>query len=160
MEEHRRHSHSSSAQQTSNGMLALSATLHCLLGCGIGEVVGMVIAVMFLLSNVTSLVLTIALGFIFGFALGITPLLRAGFPFGRAFKQVLIAEGLSIAVMEGVEVLVSVNIPGVMDAHVTDPLFWGGMLLGLAAGFVAAYPVNYLLVSKGVRHQHHSHSRH
>jgi Domain of unknown function (DUF4396) len=155
MEKRQHHHHASSpANGVANWRLALSATLHCLLGCGIGEVVGMVIGMMLLLSNVVTIVLTIALGFIFGFALGIMPLLRAGFSFRRAFKQVLIAEGLSIAVMEGVEVLVSVNIPGVIEAHVTEPMFWGGMALGLAAGFVAAYPVNYFFVSKGIRHQH------
>jgi len=146
--------HSSLAQPISNWRLALSATLHCLLGCGIGEVIGMVIGMALLLSNVATIVLTISLGFIFGFALGMVPLLRAGFSFGRAFKQVLIAEALSIAVMEGVEVLVAINTPGVMEAHVTEPIFWGGMMLGLAAGFVAAFPVNYIFVSQGIRHQH------
>jgi hypothetical protein len=154
MEQHQHHPRSFAAEYISNWRLAVSATLHCLLGCGIGEVIGMVIAMMLLLSNTASIILTIALGFVFGFGLGIVPLLRAGFSFGRAFKQVLIAEGLSIAVMEGVEVWVSVNIPGVMDAHVTEPLFWGGMLIGLAVGFVAAYPVNYIFVSKGIKHQH------
>lgn len=66
----------------------------------------------------------------------------------------MIAEALSIAVMEGVEVLVAVNIPGAMEALVTEPLFWGSMVLGLIAGFAAAYPVNYFFVSKGIRHQH------
>lgn len=148
------HHDSSAAPGAANWRLALSATLHCLLGCGTGEVVGMVISLALGLSNVASIALTISLGFIFGFALGLLPLIRAGFTLGRAIRQVLIAEVLSIAVMEGVEVWVTVNTPGVMDAHVTDPAFWLGMLLGLAAGFVAAFPVNYLLVSKGVRHQH------
>lgn len=134
--------------------LALSATLHCLLGCSIGEAIGMVIGMMLALSSVDAIILTISLGFIFGFGLGLVPLLRAGFSFGRAFQQVLAAETLSIAVMEGVEVLVAVNTPGVMEAGVTEPIFWGGMILGLAAGFLAAYPVNYFLILKGVRHQH------
>ena len=154
MEGHQQHSHSLPTHQTSNWRLALSATLHCLFGCATGEVVGMVIGMALLLSNVATIVLTVSLGFIFGFALGMLPLVRAGFSFGRAFKQVLIAEALSIAVMEGVEVLVAVNTPGVMEAHVTAPIFWGGMMLGLAAGFVAAYPVNYFFVAKGIRHQH------
>lgn len=106
------------------------------------------------MSNVATIVLTIALGFIFGFGLGMMPLVRAGFTFVRALRQVLVAEALSIAVMEGVEVLVAVYIPGVMEAHVTEAIFWIGMLLGLTAGFVAAYPVNYIFVSRGIRHQH------
>ena len=154
MEGHQHHSHPLPAHQTSNWRLAFSATAHCLFGCATGEVVGMVIGMALSLSNVATIVLAVSLGFVFGFAFGIIPLARAGFSFGRAFKQVLIAESLSIAVMEGVEVLVAVNTPGVMEAHVTHPIFWGGMALGLAAGFVAAYPINYFFVSKGIRHQH------
>ncbi|MRR16735.1 MAG: DUF4396 domain-containing protein [Deltaproteobacteria bacterium] len=134
--------------------LALSATLHCLLGCSIGEATGMFIGMALSISNMATIILAIGLGFIGGFALGIVPLLKSGFSFGRAFKQVLIAETLSIVVMEGVEVIVAINIPGAMDARATDPLFWGSMILGLIAGFAAAYPVNYILISKGIRHQH------
>ena len=46
------------------------------------------------------------LGFVFGFALGLIPLLRAGFSWSWAIRQVLVAEGLSIAIMETAEVLV------------------------------------------------------
>jgi hypothetical protein len=123
-------------------------------GCATGEVVGIVIGMALHMSGVRTVVLTVVLGFVFGFALGMIPLLRAGFSFGRALRQVLVAEALSIAAMEGVEVLVAVSIPGAMDAHVTAPLFWGSMGIGLAAGFVAAYPVNYLFVSRGIRHHH------
>jgi len=134
--------------------LAFSATVHCLIGCGLGEVLGMVIGTWFRMNNLSTTIIAIILGFVLGFAFGIIPLIRAGFSFNRAFKQVLIAEGLSIAVMEAFEVLVQVYTPGVMDAHVSDLLFWKGMLLGLIVGFIAAFPVNYIFVKKGSRHQH------
>ena len=134
--------------------LALSATLHCLLGCGTGEVVGMLLATAFGLSNAASIALTLVLGFVFGLALGLIPLRRAGFGWRRATKQVLIAEGLSIAVMEAVDVLVITQTPGVMEAHLTSPVLWLGMAAGLAAGFIAAFPVNYWLIRRGVRHEH------
>ena len=134
--------------------LAISATAHCLLGCGIGEVVGVIIGVALALSNVATLVLAVTLGFVFGFALGLVPLVRAGFGRSRAIKQVLVAEGLSIVVMETAEVLVEVYTPGVMEAGLSSPVFWMGMLLALTAGFAAAYPVNYVLVGRGIRHQH------
>ena len=95
--------------------LATSATVHCLLGCGLGEVVGVIIGVALAWSNLATMVLAVALGFVFGFALGLVPLLRAGFGWGRAIKQVLIAEGLSIVAMETAEVLVQVYTPGVME---------------------------------------------
>ncbi len=58
------------------------------------------------------------------------------------------------AVMETFEVLVQVYSPGVMDAGLTDGIFWLGMLLGLIAGFIAAFPVNYIFIKRGYRHQH------
>jgi len=141
-------------QEPSRFRLSVSATLHCLLGCGIGEVVGIIIGTALAWSNVRTIVLAIILGFFFGFLLGIVPLLRAGFGIRRAFRQVFIAESLSIAVMEAAEVLVEVYTPGVMNASLGSLLFWAGMLLALTAGFLAAFPINYYLIGKGVRHQH------
>ncbi len=134
--------------------LATSATLHCLLGCGLGEIVGVVIGAALGWSMVRTLVVAVLLGFVFGLSLGLIPLIRARFGWSRALKQVLVAEGLSIAVMEGTEVLVEVYTPGVMAAGLGSPLFWGGMTLALAAGFAAAFPVNYILIGRGVRHHH------
>jgi hypothetical protein len=135
-------------------MLAFSATMHCLVGCGLGEVGGVMIGTALTLGMVTTMVLAIILGFVIGFLFGMIPLLRAGFGVRRAFQQVLIAEGLSIAVMEAFEVLVQVYMPGVMEAGLGDAIFWYGMLAALVVGFVAAYPVNWYLIGKGVRHQH------
>ena len=134
--------------------LAFSATLHCLLGCGLGEILGMAIGTAFHWSNINTMILAIILGAVLGLAVGLIPLLRAGFGFTKALKQVIIVEGLSIAVMETVEVLVQVYTPGVMDAHLSDSIFWLGMLIGLVAGFIAAFPVNYYFVKRGIRHQH------
>ncbi len=134
--------------------LAHSATLHCLLGCGIGEVVGVIIGTALGLSILITLVLAVVLGFVFGFIFGMWPLLRAGFDFSRALHQVFIAETLSIVVMEATEVLVQVYTPGVMEAGLSSWIFWLGMGIALAAGYVAAFPVNYILVGKGIRHIH------
>ncbi len=149
------HNHTHTAEENTNTFkLAFSATLHCLIGCGLGEVAGMVIGTMLAMNNHSTMILAIVLGFAGGFGLGVVPLKKAGYTWKAAFKQVLIAEGLSIAVMETFEVLVQVYTPGVMEAGLTDGIFWLGMLLGLIAGFIAAFPVNYIFVKKGIRHQH------
>jgi len=134
--------------------LAVSATYHCLIGCGIGEVGGIIIGTAYGLDMFNTMVIGIILGFIGGLFLGIVPLLRASFTFKNALKTVIIAEGLSIAVMEAFEVLTQVVIPGVMEAGLSELIFWYGMLASLVVGFIAALPVNYIMIKKGVRHQH------
>jgi F0F1-type ATP synthase assembly protein I len=134
--------------------LAVSATLHCLLGCGIGEVIGMIISTAAGFSNSFSIIFSILLGFIAGMILGMIPLRKHGFTWTNALRTVIVGEGLSIAVMETFEVLAAVLIPGVMHAHLDQPVFWIGMIAGLAAGFIAALPVNIVMIRRGVRHLH------
>ncbi len=138
----------------SNLRLAVTATLHCLLGCGLGEIAGFILGTALGLGMWESMALAMSMGFVFGFALGIIPLLRAGFGFSAAFRMILISEGLSIAVMESAEALVQVYTPGVMEAGLGDAIFWYGMGFALVAGFVAALPINWLLIRRGIRHQH------
>ena len=114
----------------------------------------MVLGVALGFTRVGTITLAVSLGFVFGFALGVIPLFRAGYTTKVAFGQVLIAEGLSIAVMETTEVLVEIYTPGVMDSGLSSPIFWLGMGLALTAGFAAAWPVNYWLVGKGIRNVH------
>jgi len=154
MEEHQhQHSHDPGEGQ-SHTKLAFDATVHCLVGCGIGEVAGIVIGTALAMTTINTLILAVGLGFVAGFVLGMIPLLKAGFPFRKALRIVFVAEGLSIAVMEATEVLVEVYTPGVMAAGLTSWIFWAGMLLALTAGFIAAFPVNYYLIGKGIRHLH------
>jgi hypothetical protein len=153
--QHHDHKHrDDNLDRASHLKLAHSATWHCLIGCGIGEVIGVIIGTALGLSNVITLVLAVILGFVFGFIFGMWPLLRAGFEFSRALRQVFIAETISIVVMEATEVLVQIYTPGVMDAGLGSWIFWLGMGLALAAGYAAAFPVNYILVGKGIRHTH------
>ena len=134
--------------------LAVSATFHCLIGCGIGEVLGVIIGTAFNLDMITTMLIAIILGFIGGLFLGVLPLVRASFTFRNALKTVIVAEGLSIVVMEAFEVMTQIIIPGVMEAGLSEPIFWYGMIAALAVGFIAALPVNYIMIKKGVRHQH------
>ncbi len=154
MIDHKRTSHSHVSDTASQLSLAHSATWHCLMGCGLGEVVGVIIGTALEFPLVHTMVLAVVLCFVFGFIFGLRPLLRAGFDFSRALRQVFIAETLSIVVMEATQVLVQVYTPGVMQAGLLSWIFWLGMGLALVAGYIAAFPVNYVLVGKGIRHVH------
>lgn len=154
---HHHHAHNVNAPATtepSAWKLAFSATVHCLVGCGIGEVVGVVIGTATGMNMWPTMALGIGLGFVFGLVFGIWPLVRAKFSAKQALRTVIVAEGLSIVVMEAFEVLTQLVIPGVMEAGLGDSIYWIGMGISLVVGFVAAFPVNLIMVKKGVRHRH------
>jgi hypothetical protein len=140
---------------------AFSATLHCLTGCAIGEVLGIVIGTVLGWSTVATIALAIVLAFFFGYGLTMLPLLRSGMALGAALPLAFASDTLSITVMEIVDNLIIVVIPGAMDAGLGSLLFWGSLAFALAVAFVAAFPVNRYLISRGkghaVVHKHHSH---
>jgi hypothetical protein len=139
--------------------MAANATLHCLTGCAIGEILGLMIGTAAGLSNAATVPLAIGLAFLFGYALSTLPLVQAGLGFFAALSVVFAADTLSIAVMEVVDNLVMMLIPGAMEAGLVNPVFWLGMMLALSAAFVAAYPVNRHLIRRGkghaLTHQYH-----
>lgn len=161
-EHHETHEHAQHAKSGLNKMAA-SATLHCLTGCAIGEVAGLIIGTALGLSNLVTLIIAVALAFVFGFTLSTLPLKKAGLGFFAALSIVFAADTLSIATMEVVDNAVMLAIPGAMNAGLVDPLFWISMPISLAVAYVAAYPVNRHLLTKGKGHAlvmeyHHGHN--
>ncbi|NUS50385.1 MAG: DUF4396 domain-containing protein [Nocardioidaceae bacterium] len=132
--------------------MAAAATLHCLTGCAIGEIAGLVIGTAAGLSNGWTIAVSIALAFVFGFGLSSLPLLRAGLSLGTTLGVVVAADTLSIATMEVVDNAVMAVLPGAMNAGLVNVVFWVGMMVSLAAAFVAAYPVNRVLLARGKGH--------
>ena len=132
--------------------LAFQATVHCLTGCAIGEVLGLVIATALGWHDLPSILLAIVLAFFFGYALTMRPLLAGGVPFRRAVRTALAADTISITVMEIVDNLILLAIPGAMAAGLVDPLFWGSLAFALAVAFVITLPVNRWLLSRGMGH--------
>jgi hypothetical protein len=132
--------------------MAVSATLHCLTGCAIGEIAGLMIGTAVGLGTGWTIVLAVSLAFLFGYALSTLPLLRAGLGVGAALGIVLAADTLSIATMELVDNLVMAVIPGAMDAGLVNVVFWVGMMVALTAAFLAAWPVNRYLLTRGKGH--------
>jgi hypothetical protein len=132
--------------------LALSATLHCLTGCAIGEIAGMVIGTAAGLSNFTTIVLSIALAFFFGYSLTSLPLVRAGLALGAVIPIALASDTLSIGLMEIVDNLIMVVVPGALHAGLGDILFWGSLSFALAVAGAAAFPLNRWLLARGKGH--------
>lgn len=160
-EQHEGHNHTNHDGMSMNKMAA-SATLHCLTGCAIGEVTGLIIGTALGWSILPTIVLAVVLAFVFGFALSTLPLRKAGLGFFAALSIVFAADTLSIATMEVVDNSVMAIIPGAMKAGLVDPLFWISMPIALAVAYVAAYPVNKYLLTRGKGHalvmQYHGHN--
>ena len=141
--------------------VAFSATAHCLTGCAIGEVLGMVIGTALGWSNFSTIVLAVALAFFFGYSLTMLPLLRSGMALGAVLPLAFAADTLSITVMEIVDNLIMLAVPGAMEAGPTSLLFWVSLAFALLVAGVVAFPVNRWLIARGkghaVVHQHHEH---
>ena len=140
------------AHATSLNRLAFSATLHCLTGCAIGEVLGLVIGTALGWSNLPTIALAVVLAFFFGYAFTAVPLLRSGLAFRAAAGIAFAADTISIAVMEIVDNAIVLLVPGAMEAGLDELLFWGSLAVALLVAFVAAYPVNRWLISRGRGH--------
>jgi uncharacterized protein DUF4396 len=141
--------------------LAVSATLHCLTGCAAGEVTGMAIGTALGWSNLGTIALAVGLAFLFGYTLTSIPLFKAGLTFAAALPIILATDTVSIAIMEVIDNLVVLLVPGAMHAGLDNPLLWAAV----AGGFVVAFPFawwanRYMLVrGKGhaLVHQYHHH---
>jgi Domain of unknown function (DUF4396) len=154
-------SHVHAAAGAELNRLAVSATNHCLTGCVIGEVAGMVIATALGWGDVASIALAVALAFVFGYSLTSLPLLRARLPLAAIVPIALAADTVSIAIMELVDNLTMVLVPGALEAGLDDLLFWGPLLGGFAIAWPFAFAVNRAMIRRGkghaVVHEHHAH---
>lgn len=159
--DHQHHQPAPDGDATSLNRLAFSATIHCLTGCGIGEVLGMVIGTALGWSNLETIILAVVLAFVFGYALTMMPLLRGGLGLHRAAGLALAADTVSITIMEIVDNLVLLAIPGAMDAGLASLLFWGSLVFALAVAGLLAFPVNRWLIRRGRGHAvvHSAHHR-
>ena len=119
----------------------------------------MVMGVAFGWNNATTVALSVVLAFLFGYSMTLWPLFAGGMTFRMAAGLALASDTLSIMVMEIVDNIVVLMIPGAMDAGLNSLLFWGSLALSLAVAFIAALPVNRWLISRGrghaLIHAHH-----
>jgi hypothetical protein len=139
--------------------LATSATNHCLTGCLTGEVTGLVIATAFAWGDVASIAAGVALGFLFGYAFTSVPLLRAGLAVSAIIPIALAADTVSIAIMEFIDSLTIILVPGALGAGLGDLRFWLPLLGGFVIAWPFAFAVNRAMIRRGrghaVVHEYH-----
>jgi Domain of unknown function (DUF4396) len=89
---------------------------------------------------------------VFGYGLTMRPLITGGLAFPLAVRTAFAADTVSITIMEIMDNLIVLSVPGAMAAGLTDSMFWGSLALSLAVAFVVAFPVNRWMISRGLGH--------
>ena len=131
------------------------ATAHCLTGCVIGEVTGLAIGVSLGWAAWQTITLAVALAFITGMGLATIGVMRrhkSGFV--SAFRGLWLGEFISISVMEIAMNWVDWALGGTSAHSVASPIFWTALAFAIPAGYIAAFPVNYVLLRRHLKHCH------
>jgi Domain of unknown function (DUF4396) len=153
--------HEHTAEAADLNRLAASATNHCLTGCIIGEVTGMSLATALGWGDIASIALAVGLAFLFGYSLTSLPLIRAGLELSAIIPIALAADTVSIAIMELIDNLAMILVPGAMEAGLTDARFWLPLLGGFLVAWPFAFAVNRTMIQRGkghaVVHGYHGH---
>ncbi|MFJ5706855.1 DUF4396 domain-containing protein [Streptomyces sp. NPDC093105] len=144
--------HAGHGTGTASWGMAAKATLHCLTGCAVGEVLGMIIGTALGWGNAPTMALAIVLAFLFGYSLTLWAVKRAGLTLKAAVGVALAADTISITVMEIVDNAVLLVVPGAMDAHLSDALFWGALAFAFLVAFLVTTPVNKWMIGRGKGH--------
>lgn len=147
--------HDSGAGGRGTLALAAHASLHCLMGCMIGEVAGLALGALIGLGAWATMGLATALAVVSGLTLAALPLARSeGLPVVAALRMIWAGEIASILAME-----VAINgadyALGGVSASLGEPIFWIALALAAPAGWLAALPVNYVMIRRGIGHHHH-----
>ncbi|MDT0634562.1 DUF4396 domain-containing protein [Spectribacter hydrogenoxidans] len=140
-----------------SGLFKSSAhvTLHCLTGCGIGELLGLVIGTLAGWGAFATMSLAVVLAFVVGISLAAVTVMRNhGLALGAALATVWLGEVASISVMEIAMNGIDYAVGGVQAGSLAAPIFWIGFGLALPCGYLAAWPVNYWLLTRNLKHCH------
>jgi uncharacterized protein DUF4396 len=121
----------------------------------------MALATAFGWGNVAQTVLGVALAFPFGFSLTVITLIRARLAPRTIVSAALASDTISIVIMETIDTLTVILIPGALGAGLGDPLFYGSIAAGFAIAFPFAFLANRYLIARGrghaVLHEYHAH---
>ena len=134
----------------------LGSTMHCAAGDGIGIIAGAVFASLAHIGGWGNVLLEYALGFGFGWAFFQAFAMRhvAGGSYLRALAMTFLPEFLSMNVLMSGMLVIAAWLE-LLIAGGVDPLrpgFWFVMSMALIGGFALAYPMNWWLVARGLKH--------
>jgi hypothetical protein len=134
----------------------LGSTMHCVAGDGVGILAGAVIGGFLLLPAAFDVTMEYVLGFAFGLGIFQALFMRdmVGGSYTRALARSFIPELTSMnclmAGMIAVAMILKSQVPG--STSPLSPAFWFIMSMALMAGFIAAYPMNWWLVARQLKH--------
>lgn len=134
----------------------VGSTMHCVAGDGIGILVAAAVLTTIGVPAWLEIIGEYAVGFLFGWMVFQSLFMRgmAGGSYAKSLRSTLLPEFVSMnGVMAG---MVALSLPWrsalgelATPAH---PEFWFVMSLSLALGFAVAFPLNWWLVSRGLKH--------
>ncbi len=134
----------------------VGSTMHCVAGDGIGILLAAAVTATLKLPMGLDLVAEYAAGFLFGWTIFQALFMKniAGGSYQRALRATFLPELLSMnGVMGG---MAAVMVPWMahdpLAIEPTSPHFWFTMSIALTVGFMVAYPINWWLVDRGLKH--------
>ncbi len=134
----------------------LGSTMHCVAGDGVGILVGAVLGSLLSLSMLMDIGLEYILGFGFGWTIFQALFMKdsIGGLYPAALRKTFISELLSMnCLMAGMIPVAAVTKAAVAGGdNPLNPAFWFIMSMALLIGFIAAYPMNWWLVSNHLKH--------
>lgn len=134
----------------------LGSTMHCVAGDGVGILAGAMLGSILSISQLSDLALEYLLGFTFGWTIFQALFMRnmAEGSYWRALTGTFVPEFLSMNfLMAGMVPVVAIGRATTEAAlHPLMPEFWFVMSMALLTGFIVAYPINWWLVTNGLKH--------
>jgi hypothetical protein len=134
----------------------LGSTMHCVAGDGVGILAGAVIGWVLVLAAPAEIALEYALGFGFGWIIFQALFMRdmVGGSFLLSMRKTFLPELLSMNCLMGGMVALAAfaraRVPAARD--VATPEFWFVMSMALLLGFCLAFPINWWLVTRHLKH--------
>ena len=134
----------------------LGSTMHCVAGDGVGILAGAVIGGFLLLPAALDITMEYVLGFAFGLgifqALFMRDMVGGSYPraLARSFIPELTSMNCLMAGMIPLAMILKSRIPRAISPLL--PAFWFVMSMALMTGFMAAYPMNWWLVARRLKH--------